>query len=141
MTGPGHPSPDEPGRPNADDDFARSAGALLRASAEQLDGATRSRLSQARRRALAARGPGSRLGSWRWSPAMAAAAVALVAVALWMNLRPMAPEAPALPAPEPAVDLELILTDAPPEMVAELEFYAWLDPALEDPAAEPGPGG
>lgn len=120
----------DPGDPAAAR-FARAAGELLRDSADHLDAATRSRLNRARQRALDALPPPRTAAVPRWVPVAAAAAVAGLAVVL---IRPGADQPPAASvvaesAAAPA-DLELLLAAGSGdelEMVAELEFYAWLD--------------
>jgi hypothetical protein len=111
--------------------LARRAGELLRASAEELDGATRARLNRARQRALAA-APGTQHPARRyWVPATAAAAVAGLAVVL---VRAPGPEPATGPAPPavaaaPAADLVVLLASSADdlEMLEDLEFYAWAD--------------
>ena len=64
-------------------EFERRAGALLRDSTDGLDGATRSRLTQARHAALSRLGQDSHWGNrWLIVPGGAAAAV-LVGLLLW----------------------------------------------------------
>jgi negative regulator of sigma E activity len=122
-------------RDRTDERIARSAGEQLRASADDLDATTRSRLNQARQRALAeVAAPIWQRAGW---PAAAtavgvAAGVAAVAVVVLRDAPPgteaPAPVAAALPAEAPA-DLELLLAPADEEleMVEDLEFYAFLD--------------
>jgi hypothetical protein len=106
------------------------------ASVDALDAATRSRLTQARARALEELA-GRRGLSWspRWLvPAGAAAAAALAA---WLVL--VGPE----PADEPLQaadfgDLELLLAEEDLEMIEELDFYAWLE---EQPEFDAGADG
>ena len=65
-------------------EFERRASALLRDSADGLDGATRSRLTQARHAALSQLGQGSGWRSaWLIVPGGAAAAAVLMALLLW----------------------------------------------------------
>jgi hypothetical protein len=111
--------------------LAREAGARLRASADGLDAATRSRLNQARQRALDELRPRRRAAPWLW-PAAATAAVAALAVTLLLGRLPPAGGDLAGPLPESVADLEILLPgDAPAdlEMMEDLEFYAWLDEA------------
>lgn len=107
-------------------EFDRSVGAL--------DAATRSRLTQARHRALEELGAGG--GVWRWSWAPAAGAVATVALAAWLFVWPGHP--PVEPAVQPTslADLEIVLGDDELDMLNEdLDFYAWLEsqPGFEAP--------
>jgi len=65
-------------------EFERRASAVLRDSADGLDGATRSRLTQARHAALSQLGQGSGwLSPWLIVPGGAAAAAVLMALLLW----------------------------------------------------------
>ena len=65
-------------------EFERRASALLRDSADGLDGATRSRLTQARHAALSQLGQGSGWRSaWLIVPGGAAVAAVLMALLLW----------------------------------------------------------
>ena len=65
-------------------EFERRASAVLRDSADGLDGATRSRLTQARHAALSQLGQGSGWRSaWLIVPGGAAAAAVLMALLLW----------------------------------------------------------
>jgi len=107
-------------------------------SLREIDAATRSRLTQARYRALQELTPSrARRSSWHWSfaPAGALAAAALVALLLWQSE----------PATEPtlqaaaAADLEILLAEEELEMLdEELEFYAWLEeqPEFAAPGAD-----
>jgi hypothetical protein len=110
--------------------LAREAGARLRASADGLDAATRSRLNQARQRALDELRPRRRAAPWLW-PAAATAAVATLAVSLLLPGRlPPAVDDLATPGPAVVADLEILLPGEAPadlEMMEDLEFYAWLD--------------
>lgn len=120
------------------DRFAREAGRLLRDDAEALDAATLSRLNRARQRALAEFDRHQRRPAWlggRLQPALAVAAVALLAVALWVGREPVA-VAPAgqtaadtgpLASLDAAADLDLVLADESLDLIGELEFYDWLD--------------
>ncbi|MGI9330158.1 MAG: hypothetical protein ACR2QB_05525 [Gammaproteobacteria bacterium] len=104
--------------------FAARLGQRLRDSAEELDGPARSRLNQARHSALQEIRPRS---WWLGAPALAGlatAAVAIIAVSLWL---------PATQAPQPLVpegiqetDLELLMAEESLDMLEDLEFYTWL---------------
>jgi hypothetical protein len=106
-------------------EFDRSVGAL--------DAATRSKLTQARHRALEELGVGR--GVWRWSWAPAAGAVALAAwLTLWQGHAPVEPAVQ----PTSLADLEIVLGDDELDMLNEdLDFYAWLEsqPGFEAPPA------
>jgi hypothetical protein len=105
--------------------LAREAGARLRASADALDAATRSRLNQARQRALDELRPRRRVAPWLWP----AAAMAVVAVVVTLLPGPPGSDL-AGPWTVAVADLEILLPGAAPadlEMIEDLEFYAWLD--------------
>lgn len=97
---------------------------LYDAGVAGLDGATRSRLAQARARALESARQRRPFvpGRW-WLPAGAVAAAVLAAVLVL--------EAPQAPAPAVELtalgDLDILLGDEDLELLEELEFYAWLE--------------
>ena len=105
----------------------------LQQSADTLDGASASRLNRARQAALqAATTPNRRWASaWQWGLGMAASAV--LAVVLW-------PTTPSLPVTQgtawQADDLSVMVEDADPELIADLEFYAWLEAQAQSEADE-----
>ncbi|HET7131827.1 MAG TPA: hypothetical protein VFJ95_06240 [Gammaproteobacteria bacterium] len=132
-------------------DFEARAKHAFDESVAGIDAATRSRLTQARYRALQELDPARRSpwrlaprGSFRaarWLPAGALAAAAFAALLLvWRG--PLAPDA-RLEGP-PLADLDILLGDEPLEMLDEdLEFYAWLEEQPEwtaPPAAGDGVG-
>lgn len=102
--------------------FEESLGAL--------DGHTRSRLAQARSRALEELNSraGRRWGA-SWAPAGAVALAALATWMLWFG-RPE-PEGTAAFSAAAASDLEILLGEEELEMIQELEFYAWLEDQAE----------
>ena len=105
--------------------FERRSRALLRASAERLDGHTRSRLTQARHAALAT-GAGAR--PFRvpglWLPAGALAAAAVLAVAVWIGQPGL--ERAALAEASAVEDADILTSGDGPELYAEeAEFYEW----------------
>lgn len=111
---------DPPPRPAApgDDDFARTAGRMLRDSADELDAATAARLNHARQAALDHAEDRRRQSAWL-TPALSTAAIGALAVALWLN-QGAAPDGTVATAP--AVESEADL-----DLLEDLEFYAWLD--------------
>ena len=106
-------------------EFERRTKRLFDDSVAGLDAATRSRLTQARYRALEERHIGARRG-WRWSlvPAGTLAATALVA---WFTVWQPRPDSDAVQ--QAALgDLEILLGEEDIEMLdEELEFYGWLE--------------
>jgi hypothetical protein len=106
-------------------DFERHTKRVFDDSVAALDAATRSRLTQARHRALGEAKVGRTRG-WRWSlvPAGTLAAMALV---VWFTVWEAPPATDAV-ASAPLDDLEILLGDEDLEMLdEELEFYGWLE--------------
>jgi anti-sigma-K factor RskA len=109
-------------------EFERNARAVLAESTSRIDGRTRSRLNQARQRALAAVGVRHR-PSWRsytLMPAAGATAALLVAVMLW-HREPAAFEPPVVEGQHLTVeDLDLLAdADALDLMEGWDGFYEW----------------
>lgn len=125
----------DPKTTERDGDFERRAKRMFDQSVGSIDAATRSRLTQARHRALQQlERPRTRAG-WLWAPAGGLALAALAAVMLFER---------GGPAPEVGLqastldDLEILLGDQDLEMLdEEIEFYAWLEeqPEFAAPAA------
>jgi hypothetical protein len=106
-------------------EFERRAKQAFDHSVAALDGATRSKLTQARHRALEER-RASAGRDWRWSliPAGTLAATALV---VWFTVGQV-PVIDTVPASESLADLEILLGEEDIEMLdEELEFYGWLE--------------
>ena len=119
-----------------DDQFSSTAGRMLRDSADELDASTAARLERGRQLALEESGR-RRAGPASWLPALATAAVAVLAVALWVSQE----QTPAPPvAAESAADMDLLLAADSLEMLEDLDFYTWLDSELgeDEPPTEPG---
>jgi hypothetical protein len=104
-----------------DDDhrLMKRVRSALDEGAAQLDGATRSRLAQARAHALE-----SRRSAWRrWLPAGGAVFASVLAALVWLGQ----------PAPQPGnhfggvADLELLTSSDDLELYRELDFYRWLE--------------
>ena len=105
-------------------DFERRTKRVFDDSVAALDAATRSRLTQARHRALEERAAVPDRG-WRWSliPAGTLAAAALVA---WFTIGQRT--VPVTVQSESLADLEILLGEEDIEMLdEELEFYGWLE--------------
>lgn len=131
--------------PSDRQDWVLRSRALLEQSAQQLDGATLSRLNRARQAALDGLEPRRReRASLRWAGAVAVSIG--VALVLWRGLMPMIPTAPprieplaqvvapaaASPTPVATSDFELLADAEQYVLLQDLEFYAWLETA-EDP--------
>jgi hypothetical protein len=103
--------------------FVRRTKRLFDESVSTLDAATRSRLTQARHRALER---ATRDRGWAWSlvPAGTVAATALLAwMAVWQAPAPSADVQTAQ-----LTDLEILLGEEDLEMLdEEIEFYGWLE--------------
>lgn len=104
------------------DDFKQRARALFEDSVERLDARTRSKLTQARNRALDEVKQSAAWRRWIWAPAggFAFAALVAVGVVLWPGVATQ-PGAAALE------DLEIVADSDNLDMLEDVEFYAWLD--------------
>jgi len=111
------------------DEFERKARALFEDSVERLDARTRSKLTQARNRALDEVNKGASRRRWIWAPAGGLALATVVAVVLWSGgLRSgAAPEAGALE------DIDIVADSENLDMLEDVEFYTWLEAATPDP--------
>ena len=108
-------------------ELEHKARALFEDSVERLDARTRSRLTQARNRALDEMSKGV-VRRWIWAPAGGIALAAIVAVVLsWGGLRSGADSgAVALE------DIDIVADSENLEMLQDVEFYMWLDDATPD---------
>jgi hypothetical protein len=124
------------------DDIETRTKALFDDSVTDLDGRTRSRLTQARQRALAGAGRSRWVGSGFGFPVQAAAAAAAVAVvAAVLVMREPSETAPAIAGTAEFSDFDLLLEEDEFDLFEDLEFYAWLEEQLEsDDAAVDGAG-
>lgn len=100
-----------------DDELTKRITGQLDAASEHLDGATRSRLTQARHRALASR----HRAVWIWPAAGGAVLASLVAVTVWMG------RAPDLNELNAASDFELLTESDGIDLYQEMEFLQWLE--------------
>ena len=108
-----------------DNDFERRTKLAFDDSVAALDAATRSRLTQARYRALEERNP-SRVGVWRWS-LVPVGTLAATALAVWLTVGQAPPVNEAVQSTALS-DLEILLGEEDLEMLdEELEFYGWLE--------------
>jgi hypothetical protein len=123
-------------------EFERRAKEAFDRSAAELDAATRSRLTQARYRALEELQPQGSPQRSGWSLAPVGV-LATVALAAWLVLWQAPPVVDAGLDATPLADLEILLGEEDLEMLdEELEFYAWLEdqPEFAAPAASDGVG-
>jgi hypothetical protein len=122
-------------------ELEQRARALLVGSADNLPGAVRSRLTQARHAALASRHARVRYRLQRWLPAGAVAAAALALVVVFVPHGPRAPGNAAVPliTNSSGVDeIELLSSSVPlnADQDVDYDFYEW---AVD--AANGAPGG
>jgi hypothetical protein len=107
------------------DEFESKAKALFEDSVERLDARTRSKLTQARNRALDEVKQGAARRRWIWAPAggFALAAVIAIGVVVWPGRTAPQPGAAALE------DLEIVANSENLDLLEDqdVEFYAWLD--------------
>jgi len=121
-----------------DSDFERRTKRAFDDSVAALDAGTRSRLTQARYRALEERKT-IRAGGWRWA-LVPAGTLAATALGVWLTVW----QTP--PAHEPVQsaalgDLEILLGEEDLEMLdEELEFYGWLEEQPEFAGADDSVG-
>ena len=113
-----------------DRDFEERTKLLFDESVAALNGETRSKLTQARYRALKEM-KGQQVVGWnrRWIPAGVAAVIAVLSLMLWQGQVELANDGGFDMAT--VIDLEILLTEVDLDMFQELEFYAWLDEQAE----------
>lgn len=126
---------------DGNDRFEQRVQSLLQASAEELDGRTRSRLTQARHAALEAVGQ-RRTKVWFWAlPASATMAAAVLAVMLSINSGQhsgMDGGDVQIAATTPVDEFEIVTAEDSLEFYRDVEFYAWLDTVLDDDSTAGG---
>lgn len=110
-------------------EFEKRTQEILEEGTARLDGRTRSRLTQARHAALAQLERPARRWGGAWMPAGAGAAVAMLAVVLWVGK----PQAPEVVADNGAVDDMVMLAEAPDFLddTDDFEFYEWAADEIE----------
>lgn len=116
----------------SDSAFEQRTREVLEESAARLDGRTLSKLTQARHGALDQLQRPVRLGWRAWIPAVAAAAVAVLAVTMW-------PAGTTSETANPLEDLEIIADAEAPDFFDEgedLEFYEWAAAQMESGEVE-----
>ena len=109
--------------------FEREAGRLWNAGTDALDAGTRSKLNQRRQAALDTLGKPAGFNYW-----IPAAGVAAAVAVTWVWFGATYSAGPALFVEETGQpdDIEIILAEPEFDVLAELEFYAWLDEADTD---------
>ena len=118
-------------------EFERQSKRLFDESVAGLDAATRSRLTQARHRALAERAPAAQ--SWRWS-LVPAGTLAATALAVWFMVGQPPTTVASLPT-DSLSDLEILLAEEDLELLdEEIDFYGWLEEQPEFANAGDGIG-
>ncbi|MGH8231867.1 MAG: hypothetical protein ACRESY_08615 [Steroidobacteraceae bacterium] len=123
-------------------EFERRTRALLLQSADELSGAVRSRLTQARHAALDARPARAPSLALRWLPAGAAAAAMLALLIVYVPLGKSTMENPVTNAG--FEDIEMLTdTDAVPlngDQEVDYDFYEWAAGEAGDGGAAPAVG-
>ena len=106
------------------EEFAKKARELFEDSVERLDAGTRSKLTQARNRALDEVQKGAVRRRWIWAPAGGFALAAVVAVGIVLSTGRTHPQ----PAPTALDDLEIVADQENLYLLQDqdVEFYAWL---------------
>ena len=128
-------------KPKLQNDFEQRSSELLQQSAEQLDGATRSRLTQARHAALDAIQQRQRKGMrWYWLLPATGAAAAVVAVLLLPPPQQVATAVPSgsMAPPMVVIDaMEIVTAEDSLEFYRDVDFYTWLDAVIDEAAPLP----
>ncbi|HJY35830.1 MAG TPA: hypothetical protein VJ299_00130 [Steroidobacteraceae bacterium] len=111
-------------------DFEDKARALFEESVERLDASTRSKLTQARNRALDEVNKGAVRRRWLWAPVGGVALAAIVAVVLLNSggSRSAGDTGGALA----LEDIDIVADSENLDMLEDVEFYMWLDNAPAD---------
>ena len=110
-------------------DFEERARALFEDSVERLDAGTRSKLTQARNRALDEVNAGRVRRRWLWAPVGGAALAAVVAVVMVSGgLRSGTETGAGAMALE---DIDIVADSENLDMLEDVEFYQWLDDARD----------
>lgn len=116
----------EPG----ESELERKARALFEESVERLDARTRSKLTQARNRALDEVSKGAVQRRWIWAPVGGVTLAAIVAVAVVVQSGGVRSGADA--GALVLEDIDIVAGSENLEMLEDVEFYMWLD-ASQDP--------
>ncbi|MDX1569144.1 MAG: hypothetical protein R3200_01575 [Xanthomonadales bacterium] len=99
----------------------------LEDGSRSIPGETASRLNQARQRALNELDARRVAPRW-WAGAALASLLAVgLAIGIWLDSSPDPAPVPVQPAASPLADLDVLTAVEDLEMLADLEFYLWLD--------------
>lgn len=109
-------------------DFEDKARELFEDSVERLDASTRSKLTQARNRALDEVSKGAVRRRWLWAPAGGVALAAVVAVVMLSSGGSRSGGDPALA----LEDIDIVADSENLDMLEDVEFYMWLDNSESD---------
>lgn len=108
--------------PSEQDDLENKARGLFEDSVERLDAHTRSKLTQARNRALDEVKQGATRRRWIWAPAGGLAFAAVVAVVIGAGGLRSGGESDAVA----LEDIDIVADSESFEMLEDVEFYTWL---------------
>jgi len=106
--------------------FERRARELFDGEVDGLDAATRSKLNQARQRALAELETPA-MTALRPGPRTALAGLAAMTIAVWLFVRTGSGPDAELPAAAEAGDMEIMFTEDELEFLEDVEFIVWLE--------------
>jgi hypothetical protein len=113
-------------------EFEQRSKEVFDRSTAALDGATRSKLTRARREALSALERPSRMPGWLFRRSAAIAAAVMVttfsALVVWQA---GTEDRRVVESFAGSTDIELLLSEEELDMLDELEFYAWLEEQAE----------
>ena len=113
-----------------DDKWLNRAREELTQQSESFDAATLSKLTQARHAALdAVERP--RRTRWLLAPALASALAIVAVVGLW-NPRTELPTTPIPSTADVVSDIDVLVAEEELELLADLEFYLWLETELPE---------
>jgi hypothetical protein len=108
----------------------------LQQNAEQLDGATRSRLTQARHAALDASKQRPHRAVWLL-PAGGVAAAATIAFMFLNHPKESVSGEEQVATLTPVDEMDIVTAEDSLEFYRDVEFYAWLDTVIDEVAAAP----
>ena len=110
-------------------DFEDKARALFEDSVERLDASTRSKLTQARNRALDEVNKGAVRRRWLWAPAGGVALAGIVAVVM---LNAGGSRSGGDTGALALEDIDIVADSESFEMLEDVEFYTWLQDVAPD---------